>query len=157
MWRRVDLVITDATPKRRLVATVETPNLTSQTYVCMQIFWLPTHRTNLMAYRHIRRQQEHVVQVQEHFLSIVGADDVAVVVKRHVKIPRAIRNPWWPIWRQMCVLPPPPPTHKCTSHILYRRANIYSSRCTTLFKIWGFHGGDYEEWCLLGCYAVWLL
>jgi hypothetical protein len=25
------------------------------------------------------------------------------------------------------------------------------------YKIWGFHGGDYEEWCLLGCYAVWLL
>jgi hypothetical protein len=24
-------------------------------------------------------------------------------------------------------------------------------------KIWGFHGGDYAEWCLLGCYAVWLL
>jgi hypothetical protein len=24
-------------------------------------------------------------------------------------------------------------------------------------KIWGFHGGDYEEWCLLGCYTVWLL
>jgi hypothetical protein len=24
-------------------------------------------------------------------------------------------------------------------------------------KTWGFHGGDYEEWCLLGCYAVWLL
>jgi hypothetical protein len=24
-------------------------------------------------------------------------------------------------------------------------------------KIWGSHGGDYEEWCLLGCYAVWLL
>jgi hypothetical protein len=21
----------------------------------------------------------------------------------------------------------------------------------------GFHGGDYEEWRLLGCYAVWLL
>jgi hypothetical protein len=20
--------------------------------------------------------------------------------------------------------------------------------------IWGFHGGNYEEWCLLGCYAV---
>jgi hypothetical protein len=29
----------------------------------------------------------------------------------------------------------------------------YLSGC----KIWGFHGGDYEEWCLLGCYAVWLL
>jgi hypothetical protein len=29
---------------------------------------------------------------------------------------------------------------------------------TSVFcKIWGFHGGDYEEWCLLGCYAVWLL
>jgi hypothetical protein len=26
-----------------------------------------------------------------------------------------------------------------------------------LFKIWGFHGGDYEECRLLGCYAVWLL
>jgi hypothetical protein len=24
-------------------------------------------------------------------------------------------------------------------------------------KIWGFHGGDYEELCLLGRYAVWLL
>jgi hypothetical protein len=24
-------------------------------------------------------------------------------------------------------------------------------------KIWGFHSGDYEEWRLLGCYAVWLL
>jgi hypothetical protein len=28
---------------------------------------------------------------------------------------------------------------------------------TSKYKIWGFHGGDYEEWCLLGCYAVWLL
>jgi hypothetical protein len=26
-----------------------------------------------------------------------------------------------------------------------------------LSNIWVFHGGDYEEWCLLGCYAVWLL
>jgi hypothetical protein len=25
-----------------------------------------------------------------------------------------------------------------------------------LCKIWGFHGGDYEEWRLLGCYAAWL-
>jgi hypothetical protein len=23
-------------------------------------------------------------------------------------------------------------------------------------KIWGFHGGDYEEWCFLECYAVWV-
>jgi hypothetical protein len=26
-----------------------------------------------------------------------------------------------------------------------------------LCKIWGFHGGDYEELCLLGRYAVWRL
>jgi hypothetical protein len=26
-----------------------------------------------------------------------------------------------------------------------------------LFKISGFHGGDYEEWHLMGYYAVWLL
>jgi hypothetical protein len=26
-----------------------------------------------------------------------------------------------------------------------------------LSKIWGFHGTDYEECYLLGCYAVWLL
>jgi hypothetical protein len=26
-----------------------------------------------------------------------------------------------------------------------------------LSTIWGFHGGDYEECRLLGCYAVWLL
>jgi hypothetical protein len=30
---------------------------------------------------------------------------------------------------------------------------IPSRKC----NIWGFHGGDYEEWCLLGCHAVWLL
>jgi hypothetical protein len=24
-------------------------------------------------------------------------------------------------------------------------------------KIWGFHSGDHEEWCLLACYAMWLL
>jgi hypothetical protein len=28
---------------------------------------------------------------------------------------------------------------------------------TTLHHVWGFGGGDYEEWRLLGCYAVWLL
>jgi hypothetical protein len=26
-----------------------------------------------------------------------------------------------------------------------------------LCKILGFHGGDYEEFRLLGCYALWLL
>jgi hypothetical protein len=26
-----------------------------------------------------------------------------------------------------------------------------------IYKTSGFHGGDYEEWRLLGSYAVWLL
>jgi hypothetical protein len=25
------------------------------------------------------------------------------------------------------------------------------------YKILGFHGGDYEELCVLGCYVAWLL
>jgi hypothetical protein len=29
--------------------------------------------------------------------------------------------------------------------------------CIMSCKIFGFHGGDYEEWRLLGCYAMWLL
>jgi hypothetical protein len=33
----------------------------------------------------------------------------------------------------------------------------YESKSELICKIRGFHGGDYEEWCLLGCYAVWLL
>jgi hypothetical protein len=33
----------------------------------------------------------------------------------------------------------------------------FLSTFTGLCKIWGFYGGDYEEWCLLGCYAAWLL
>jgi hypothetical protein len=34
-------------------------------------------------------------------------------------------------------------------------ANDYNSK--RMPKICSFYGGDYEEWCLLGCYAVWLL
>jgi hypothetical protein len=30
-------------------------------------------------------------------------------------------------------------------------------RTCQLCNIWDFHGGDYEEWRLLGCYALWLL
>jgi hypothetical protein len=38
-------------------------------------------------------------------------------------------------------------------------AFFFNFACDVIFisKIWGFHGCDYEEWCLLGCYAVWLL
>jgi hypothetical protein len=35
--------------------------------------------------------------------------------------------------------------------------HILNSNVVSDCKIWGFHDGDYEEWCLLGCYAVWLL
>jgi hypothetical protein len=44
---------------------------------------------------------------------------------------------------------------------LPHRKHITSSLQTpvyiSLYKIWGFPGGDYEECCLLGCDAVWLL
>jgi hypothetical protein len=44
------------------------------------------------------------------------------------------------------------------SLIAYSRGRFYLlTDINMLCKIWGFHGGDYEEWCLLGCYAVWLL
>jgi hypothetical protein len=39
-------------------------------------------------------------------------------------------------------------SHGTLCHCVHRHR-----RC----KISGFHGGDYEEWRLLGCYAVWLL
>jgi hypothetical protein len=43
--------------------------------------------------------------------------------------------------------------HSTTFH---RNTNIYypATNRNKLCKIWGFHGGDYEEWCLLGCYRV---
>jgi hypothetical protein len=41
---------------------------------------------------------------------------------------------------------------KVPAPVLMQRSDIWD-----ICKIWGFHGGDYEEWCLLGCYAVWLL
>jgi hypothetical protein len=42
------------------------------------------------------------------------------------------------------------------SHLFFWHT-ILLPKTTLLFNIWGFHSGDYEEWCLLGCYAVWLL
>jgi hypothetical protein len=44
-----------------------------------------------------------------------------------------------------CTSPPP--------HIFFMGKMYIRLKC----KIWGFHGSDYEEWCLLGCYAMWLL
>jgi hypothetical protein len=38
------------------------------------------------------------------------------------------------------------------------RDENYKKKVTILLcKIWGFHGGDYEEWRPVGCYAVWFL
>jgi hypothetical protein len=48
-------------------------------------------------------------------------------------------------------------------HEFWKRViNKYLAHCKVqsnilLSKIWGFHGGDYEEWRLLGCYALWLM
>jgi hypothetical protein len=38
-------------------------------------------------------------------------------------------------------------------------ANVFPSLLilVALGKILALHGGDYEEFCLLGCYTVWLL
>jgi hypothetical protein len=34
---------------------------------------------------------------------------------------------------------------------------IRSANSNNLVKFEVYHGGDYEEWRLLGCYSVWLL
>jgi hypothetical protein len=45
--------------------------------------------------------------------------------------------------------------HKSIESVMPRIyiANLQQHHC----KICGFHGGHYEEWCLLGCYAAWTL
>jgi hypothetical protein len=45
-------------------------------------------------------------------------------------------------------------THCFEAHATHRGL---PRTCYHISKIWGFHGGGYEEWRLLGCYAVWLL
>jgi hypothetical protein len=46
--------------------------------------------------------------------------------------------------------PYPEPDRSNPSHPL-------SLRSILIFKIWGFHGGDYDDYHLLGDDAVWLL
>jgi hypothetical protein len=51
-------------------------------------------------------------------------------------------------------------TLHCLASFIYWKRIVSKIQFTNKLercKIWGFHGGDYEEWCLLGCYAVWLL
>jgi hypothetical protein len=40
-------------------------------------------------------------------------------------------------------------------HIIVLNVNAPTEDKTVRFDF--FQGSDYEEWCLLGCYAVWLL
>jgi hypothetical protein len=51
---------------------------------------------------------------------------------------------YWPPWKLQIL------------HSTNQLRSVAERQCVSC-KIWGFHGGDYEEWCLLGCYAVWLL
>jgi hypothetical protein len=48
-----------------------------------------------------------------------------------------------------------------TNNLRYRYNRVWSFLLNIernrMVKISGFHGGDNEEWCLLGCYAVWLM
>jgi hypothetical protein len=53
--------------------------------------------------------------------------------------------------------PPPPPAYRtkvaAAAGMQQRRKYLRPKNSKTR----GFHGGDYEEWRLMGCYAVWLL
>jgi hypothetical protein len=39
----------------------------------------------------------------------------------------------------------------------FSRNYLFPTKYTALYKIWSINGGDYEEYRLLGCYAVWIL
>jgi hypothetical protein len=41
--------------------------------------------------------------------------------------------------------------------VRFREGLAFIRMIFTSFTIWGFHGGDYEEFHLLGCDAMWLL
>jgi hypothetical protein len=47
----------------------------------------------------------------------------------------------------------------CLSHTHTQPSPVECSLpyLSLLHKVWGFHGGGYEEWRLVGCYTVWLL
>jgi hypothetical protein len=48
----------------------------------------------------------------------------------------------------------PPNLHPIVQEILSPGVKRPGREANHECKIWGFHGGDYEEWRLLGCYAV---
>jgi hypothetical protein len=64
------------------------------------------------------------------------------------------RNTKWEKFEEWCLLGYNNPFR--TSQETHYVSTTESSQLKQC-KIWCFHGCDYEEWCLLGCYAVWLL
>jgi hypothetical protein len=54
------------------------------------------------------------------------------------------------------------PSHELVTFMISLQSKFCEIRhcchsVSAICKICGFHGSDYEEWCLLGCYAVWFL
>jgi hypothetical protein len=47
--------------------------------------------------------------------------------------------------------------HSSTTTVDVKNMKIHKTFQYTCCKIWGFHGGDYEECLLLGCDVLWLL
>jgi hypothetical protein len=58
---------------------------------------------------------------------------------------------WLPFTQHKLYIFPSCCMTRCTVHIILEPWTVETC------NIWGFHGGDYEEWCLLGSYAVWPL
>jgi hypothetical protein len=51
------------------------------------------------------------------------------------------------------------PAEVTPAELQWRLENVRLLRlwnCHNTYKSWGFHGGNYEEWCLLRCYLVFL-
>jgi hypothetical protein len=69
----------------------------------------------------------------------------------HSVVPRILWNP--KVHCRVHKSSPPVPIRWQCYYIRRQHKNTHIAQD----KIWGFHGGDYEEWCLLGCYAVWFL
>jgi hypothetical protein len=76
----------------------------------------------------------------------------------------------WPLVRKRTIPTEGPVTHHIHTHSVAFSPQANYTDCATRYtshsfqikiklhvRFEVFHGGDYEEWCLLGCYAVWLL
>jgi hypothetical protein len=119
------------------------------------------------------------LNISFHLIRIILPDKVTEFLSVYLTLPAAQRpgvysasntNKYWK-WKEKCfwevesgrciILITSPPSTSLNMSQPYRpprngRGQLYFCICRWC-KIWGFHGGDYEELCLLGCYAVWLL